>query len=202
MSKTKQKILVASLDLFNTYGMANVSQRRITEQLQISPGNLTYHFKKKEDIETALYFALVEEFDQLFATVLQTNIPIENIVQMMGQIFDIMKKYRFVFLDFAHLLRTHEVVANHYRQLTELRYQQFTFIFDYLIQGGFLRPAELPDEYGQFYLRMQILADFYLVNAEILRQQTADTKSFEQLFFYHIHPYLTKKGRKLLQQYL
>jgi len=202
MSKTKQKILAASLELFNTHGMANVSQRRITEQLQISPGNLTYHFKKKEDIETALYFALVEEFNALFTEMTDAEVAVETLISSTGQIFDIIKKYRFVFLDFARLMRTNDVVAAHYRQLTQFRYQQFMFIFNYLIQKGILRPAELPDEYEQYYQRMQILGDFYLVNTEILRQETAGRQSFEQMFFYHIYPYLTEKGKAILKQQL
>ena len=200
MSKTKQKILAASLELFNTHGMANVSQRRITEQLQISPGNLTYHFKKKEDIETALYFALVEEFNALFAGMTAADMTLDGLISSTGQTFDLIKKYRFIFLDFAHLMRTNEVVAADYRHLIRTRKQQFEFIFHLLVENNILRPAELPDEYEYLYQRMQILSDFYLVNVEILQYQKDERADYERAILFLIYPYLTKKGKDLLKQ--
>ena len=200
MSKTKQKILAASLELFNTHGMANVSQRRITEQLQISPGNLTYHCKKKEDIETALYFALVEEFNALFAGMTAADMTLDGLISSTGQTFDLIKKYRFIFLDFAHLMRTNEVVAADYRHLIRTRKQQFEFIFHLLVENNILRPAELPDEYEYLYQRMQILSDFYLVNVEILQYQKDERADYERAILFLIYPYLTKKGKDLLKQ--
>lgn len=50
MESTKQKILEASKKLFNEKGYQNVRMREISSQLDISVGNLTYHFNKKEDI--------------------------------------------------------------------------------------------------------------------------------------------------------
>lgn len=50
----KEKILNKALDLFNIYGFESVKMRDISGALNISPGNLTYHFKKKEDIIYAI----------------------------------------------------------------------------------------------------------------------------------------------------
>lgn len=50
MESTKQKILEVSKKLFNEKGYQNVRMREISSQLNISVGNLTYHFNKKEDI--------------------------------------------------------------------------------------------------------------------------------------------------------
>ncbi|MEM6700735.1 MAG: TetR/AcrR family transcriptional regulator [Bacteroidota bacterium] len=189
---------VTKIIFFSTHGMANVSQRRITEQLQISPGNLTYHFKKKEDIETALYFALVEEFNALFAGITAADMTLDGLISSTGQTFDLIKKYRFIFLDFAHLMRTNEVVATHYRQLTQIRNAQFKFIFNFLIENDILRIAELPNEYEYLYQRMQILSDFYLVNVEILQDQKDKRADYERAILFLIYPYLTKKGKEVL----
>jgi len=48
--KTKDRILHVSLDLFNTEGEGNVSTVDIANELDMSPGNLYYHFKGKEPI--------------------------------------------------------------------------------------------------------------------------------------------------------
>src|SRR5690606_13545594 len=58
---TKEKILHASLHLFNENGTDAVTVRHIAAKIGISHGNLCYHFKRKEDIIYALFQKLVEE---------------------------------------------------------------------------------------------------------------------------------------------
>ena len=53
--KTAERILITSLDIFNQQGENNVSSVEIAMELDISPGNLYYHFKGKEVIVTALF---------------------------------------------------------------------------------------------------------------------------------------------------
>ncbi|MGX9758189.1 TetR/AcrR family transcriptional regulator [Clostridioides difficile] len=48
--QTKEDILIKARDLFNEYGYNNVSMRNVADALGMSVGNLTYYFKKKEDL--------------------------------------------------------------------------------------------------------------------------------------------------------
>ena len=66
MNATKQKILMKSLELFNTSGISKTSLRTISDEVGISVGNLQYHFKKREDIIEALYFQLVAKMNSIF----------------------------------------------------------------------------------------------------------------------------------------
>ena len=50
----KSEILVKARELFNTNGYNEVSMRNIADALGISVGNLTYHFKRKEDLVEAV----------------------------------------------------------------------------------------------------------------------------------------------------
>lgn len=67
MMKTRDRILAASLDLFNSEGESNVSALDVANALEISPGNLYYHFKGKD----ALIAALFEDFEEEMVTILQ-----------------------------------------------------------------------------------------------------------------------------------
>ena len=53
--RTAERILEVTLELFNRFGEPNVSTTLISSELNISPGNLYYHYPAKEELVTALY---------------------------------------------------------------------------------------------------------------------------------------------------
>lgn len=80
--ETKEKILAVAKDLFNEKGYENVRMRDISSQLGISVGNLTYHFKKKEDILKALMKAATPLDEVPLASCLaDLNQFIEDLIQ-------------------------------------------------------------------------------------------------------------------------
>lgn len=67
MKNTKQKILDTAILLFNEKGYENVSLREIAREADTTIGNLTYHFKKKEDLVIAIVYDLHESFSFYFS---------------------------------------------------------------------------------------------------------------------------------------
>jgi Transcriptional regulator len=63
--KRKEMILSVSLGLFNQLGESNVSSVDIANEMEISPGNLYYHFKGKEEIIAALIHQLAGDLNSL-----------------------------------------------------------------------------------------------------------------------------------------
>ena len=53
--RTAERILAATLELFNRFGEPNVSTTVISAELNISPGNLYYHFPSKDELVNTLF---------------------------------------------------------------------------------------------------------------------------------------------------
>ena len=103
--KTREKIIQASIELFNDQGERNVTTNHIAAHLGISPGNLYYHFRNKEDIILSIY----EEYARnlLLDTFPQANPdtkPLDTIILYMDAVFQALMKFRFFYANLPVLL--------------------------------------------------------------------------------------------------
>jgi len=198
MNKTKIKILVGARALLNKNGLAAVSQRTIADHLNISPGNLTYHFKKRGDIIEALYFELVDKMDNAIADISVPESLLQGLYNLTRLTMEHFFEYRFLFLDFIQVMRENKPIKDHYMGLLELREQQFTFFLESLVKDGLMIKEEFPNEHSYLLRRMTIVGDFWLAAAEFKRTAISKKQIDEYLEIsaLALYPYLTAKGKK------
>ncbi len=139
--KTYQKIITASLELFNLDGERHVSTNHIAAYLNISPGNLYYYFHNKEEIILQLFRQYRQDsINQL--SLQDKHETLTDLVNYFRSAFSLMWQYRFLFQDTTTLERN--------RQLSQ---EYFTFSegemgpiiqehFISLIQTGVLKMSE------------------------------------------------------------
>ena len=198
MNSTKKRILDASRKLLNQQGLSAVSQRTIATHLGISPGNLTYHFKKRSNIIEGLYFELVEKMNSAFSNLEMDKGLIFGLHQITRNSMENLFEYRFMMLDFIQVMREFPTIKKHYLQLIIQREEQIQMFFQMLIQGGLMRKEEMPNEYHNLIRRMMILGDFWLASAEINREKMnkKQIEKYLEITSQVIFPYLTAKGKR------
>jgi AcrR family transcriptional regulator len=198
MKKTREIILDTSLELFNSLGLSKVTLRTIANKMEISQGNLNYHFKKREDIIETLYFQLVQNVDSSMSSMKEPKNPFQLLVSISQTIMFNFHEYRFFLLDFVQIMRENKKIRTHYTDLTLRRELQFLSLFNLLIENDLMRKEVLPNEYKNLYKRFQMLSEFWISDAEIHNSKIIKKTilTYSVILTQAIFPYLTLKGQK------
>ena len=102
--QTRQRILDASLAMFNEQGEPNVTTNHIADELEISPGNLYYHFRNKDDIIEQLFQRYEERMDSALLAP-EGRLPnLEDIWLQLHLVFECIWEYRFLYRDLVDIL--------------------------------------------------------------------------------------------------
>lgn len=93
MKNNRQKILETALKLFNEHGFSKISTNHICDEISISPGNLYFHFRNKEEIIVELLRQMIDQWDALEHPKIPSK---ENIFLMYERVFYFLWEYRFI----------------------------------------------------------------------------------------------------------
>ncbi len=103
--KTRDRIIQTSLEMFNEQGERNVTTNHIASKLGISPGNLYYHFKNKQQIIFDIYLEYEKKVDVNLQVPADRPLDINDKLLYLQRIFAGLWDYRFIHRDLQHLLQ-------------------------------------------------------------------------------------------------
>ena len=105
---------MASLELFNRYGEANVTTGHIADELNISPGNLYYHFRNKDEIIHHLFAEFERSMDILPGEVVDAAGAMEDMWLYLHLMFERIWAYRFLYRNLDDLLTRDSKLKSHF----------------------------------------------------------------------------------------
>jgi AcrR family transcriptional regulator len=137
--KTRDRILNTSLALFNEEGEAHTTTIDIANEMDISPGNLYYHFKGKDEIiaelfqqyELALSSTLTAPIEQPLSAD-RTNV--ENNWYYLYVVMEEMYQYRFLYHNLDDILARYPDIRRGFKRLIQLKRAALFAICQTLLQ--------------------------------------------------------------------
>lgn len=109
--KTAQRVLATALELFNQHGESSVTSVDIANEMDISPGNLYYHFKGKELIVEALFDLHFRQLINLLDAANPDGLVLEEQFYYVYLLLEKIHLYRFIYRSPMDLMEKYPVVA-------------------------------------------------------------------------------------------
>ncbi len=204
--RTRERILDVSLQLFNDFGEPNVNTTLISEEMKISPGNLYYHFKNKDDIINCIFQQFEREIDQLLAVPTARSANVEDAWLFLHLLFEQIWKYRFFYRDLNNLLANNRTLEIKFKQLLNEKVRVARRLCEGLQNDGELRAN--PSEVEALATNMVVIATYWLSYAYVLdprrSNEPAVVSAALQRGCYQVMaltaPYLTGDARGLFER--
>jgi AcrR family transcriptional regulator len=142
--KTRDKIIETARLLFNDQGTRHVTTNHIAEQMGISPGNLYYHFRNKEDIIRALFEQLTAFGLEEYQKVLQQYPPgtLESMEQTFAMIQTFNWRYRFFKRELTALIMNDPLLKARFHEMNQMQLGIIHQSIRQAMEQGFLRPLD------------------------------------------------------------
>ena len=195
MSKTKEKIQLAALQLFNTEGIVNVRLQHIADEAFISVGNLAYHYPNKEAIVQALYQMIVKKQEELLAE--YRIVPLfDNINYLFLHTYHLQKQYIFFYLDTLEILRAYPQIGAMHQQHIHSQMAQLKLMLDFNAARGALIAEPAENTFQSLAKHLWRTMDFWWSQAAIIGTKDSTSDHFCDELWQLLMPYFTQMGKQ------
>ncbi len=200
--RTRERILEASLRLFNEFGEPNVTTTVVADDLNISPGNLYYHFHSKDEIVNALFAEFEQEIEETLAAPARRAPNVEDMWLFLHLLFEAIWKYRFLYRDLDDLLSRNRLLEVHFKQILAHKVKTAAALCEGLVATGEMQASR--GELQALATNMAVIATYWLPFEYARDPRRRDAANGLGRGVYQVMsmmaPFLQGTSRQLLQQ--
>ena len=166
--KTRDKIIDTAIQLFNEQGTKAVSTNHIATAIGISPGNLYYHFRNKEDIIRAIFEQMDAYGLEQYQSILNKYQPgsIEAMEQTFIMIQEYNWRYRFFKRELTALIMNDKQLKERFHATNSQMLGMIRYTIDSGIANGSIKAMD-DTEKGSFADAIWLVALFWLNYLEV-----------------------------------
>ena len=157
--RTAERILEVTLELFNRFGEPNVSTTAISAEMNISPGNLYYHYPAKDE----LINALVDRYERSLGELLGAADSVRHVEDawlFVHMMFELIWNYRFLYRDLNDLLSKNRKLETHFQTALADKARAVQALLDGLARGQAM--AVSPPESSAVSHAMVVVLTYWL----------------------------------------
>jgi AcrR family transcriptional regulator len=136
--RTAERILEVTLELFNRFGEPNVSTTLISAELNISPGNLYYHYPAKDELINSLFDRYERSLNELLHAADNVR-NVEDAWLFFHMLFELIWQYRFLYRDLNDLLSKNRRLETHFQFVLKNKSRAVQSVLDGLSRGSAMR---------------------------------------------------------------
>ncbi|GAA4275299.1 TetR/AcrR family transcriptional regulator [Aquimarina mytili] len=194
MSNTKSEIIRHAVLLFNKKGFFNVSIKDIADAMKISPGNLTYHFKKKEHLLSAIQDEILSSSVDIMPK--GRYITLDHFEEMFSRFYNVQQRYSFFFLDISYLIVEYPSILDVYKVATKKRFSEARKLVDHFIATDRLLAENDRIDYDVVIHNLWMVSTFWTTSTMLIDKKKSallNNSPIDALWGI-LSPYLTTKG--------
>ena len=157
--RTALRIAEVTLDLFNRYGEPNVSTTVISAELNISPGNLYYHFPSKD----ALVNHLFDQYETAMLDLLEAAPDVQDTEGawfFLHSLFEQIWAFRFLYRDLNNLLSGNRHLETHFHEVLDRKTHALRMMLESLAAAGLMHID--PDSIETLSASMSVMVTYWL----------------------------------------
>jgi AcrR family transcriptional regulator len=199
--RTRLKVLAAAKELFNERGTAAVSTNHIAAEAGISPGNLYYHFRDKQQIIRALFDRYSGELDDRCAPDRDAGKNVATLSRNLTEAAHLGWEYRFFQRELLVLLRADLQLRAAYDVVYERRFSELRTFAQELVLQNMVRVPRLPRTLDDMIAALWLISDGWQSFLDLTGDPTDQQQvaRVTDLMMVVIEPYLTDEGRRLFE---
>jgi len=137
--RTRERILAVSLALFNARGEAHVTTGMIADELNISPGNLYYHFRNKDQIIERVF----ERFEERISIDPPEPVggagAVEDLWLYLHLMFEAIWDYRFLYRNLDDIVGRNRRLRERFDRIVDAKLAAVEGLCRGLVQGGLMK---------------------------------------------------------------
>ena len=146
--------------MFNAQGEPNVTTNHIADELEISPGNLYYHFRNKDDIIEQLFGGYEQRMDAALSAP-EGRLPgLEDVWLQLHLVFECIWDYRFLYRDLVDILTRNRRLRLRFARILKRADEQAHQVMRGLVQASVMRASA--DEVDAAATNILVIATFWL----------------------------------------
>jgi AcrR family transcriptional regulator len=200
--RTRERILETSLALFNGLGEPNVTTADIAGEMGISPGNLYYHFRNKDEIVGELFAALERRLEELLDPGASGVVDVEDLWLFLHLLFEAMWDYRFFYRDLADILSRSRKLSTRFASIMRRGIATISALCHSMVDAGTMQASDR--EIAAIADNVALVATFWMPYQRVRTQHAAaatlnlDRAAYQVMSL--IAPFLQGSSRALLDR--